>query len=151
MRNVMLAVVMVLCFCLPAQADIYSWVFGDSDAMGVRVGFDVVDPNIEVGISGLWLPDVEKPVAYGIYALYHLPEILELPNPISLDFLPETISGHPYFGGKFDFDDKFEESMLSPIAGFILADILFIEYQFESFDRTQIGENKLMMGVRVEF
>lgn len=151
-KKVMLAVVLVLVFCMPVQAqNISTWIFGDSDAIGARVGFDIIDPNIEVGISALWLPDIERPIAYGIYAIYHLPEILEIPNPISLGFLPERISGHPYFGGKYDWDERFEQSAVSPIAGFVLADILFIEYQFESFDRTQIGESKLIMGIRIEF
>jgi len=97
------------------------------------------------------LPDIESPVVYGIYAILHLPDILELPNPFTLDFLPETIIGHPYFGGKVDWDEKFERGGFSPVAGLIFADILFLEYQFESFDRIAINESKIIAGIRFEY
>ena len=155
-KLIVLVVVLVMCLAgCTNNSDMSGWAFGDNDAIGARVGIEVIDPNIEVGVSGLWLPDIEKPVAYGLYAVYHGPEVLEVPNPLT--FFSERISGHPYGGGKFDVDARFEEGMLSPIVGFIFAGddesgiSAFIEYQPESFDRTQIGESKIMIGGRYEF
>lgn len=139
----------LLTLSLPAQAKISNWLWGDSDALGVRVGIDLGE-NIEVGVSSLWLPDRERPVSWGIYGLFHLPEI-EVPNPIVMDFLPETISGRPYFGAKIDFDFVVDQSMTSPVAGIVFNDLLFFEYQFSSIDRTSIGESKILFGLRILF
>lgn len=144
-----MVVLILLTLSLPAQAKISNWLWGDSDALGVRVGTDVAE-NIEVGASSLWLPDQEKPVSWGVYGVYHLPK-LEVPNPIVADFLPEIISGKPYFGAKVDIDFELEKGNVSPIAGIVFADLIFIEYQFESIDRTAIGESKLIFGLRIEY
>ena len=150
MKKLILAVVLVLCLCLPAQGDIYSWVWGDNDALGARVGTEISE-NIEVGLSALWWPDREMPEIWGAYAVYHLPEVVQFPNPIALEFLPKEIGGRPYFGGKVEIDSELDQSSFSPIAGVIFADILFVEYQFESIDRTAKGESKIIFGLRISF
>lgn len=144
-------VLVVLLLCVPAQADsISSWVWGDEDSLGVRIGSEV-SKDIEVGLSALWLPDQEKPEIWGIYAIYYLPEIVQFPNPIELDFLPKVIGGRPYFGGKADIDFDIEKASVSPIAGIVFNKVIFIEYQFESFDREAISESKLVGGLRIEY
>lgn len=150
MKRLLTAVALVLFLCLPVQAGIYSWIWADSDAIGVRVGTDVAE-NVEVGLSTLWLPDQEKPEFWGVYAIYHLPECVKFSNPIVLDFLPETIRGCPYFGGKVDMDFNLNRSKISPIAGIVFADVIFVEYQFESIDRTAINESKIIFGLRIKF
>ncbi len=145
-----LVLAVVLCLCLPVQAgDLTTWIWADSDALGARVGTEVSE-NVEVGLSSLWLPDMESPVAWGVYGIFHLPK-LEVPNPVVADFLPETISGRPYFGAKVDIDFNIDQSMTSPIAGIVFNDILFLEYQFESIDRQAIGESKIIFGLRIKF
>lgn len=143
-------VVLVLLLCVPAQADIYSWVFGDSDAIGIRIGTDVSE-NVEVGLSALWWPDIEKPEIWGVYGIYHLPEIVQFPNPIALDFLPETIGGRPYFGGKVDIDSELDQGGFSFISGIVFNDILFLEYQMEAIDRNSYNESKIIFGLRISF
>ena len=145
-----LIVLLVLCLCLPAQADIYSWIWGDSDAVGARLGIDLAE-NIEVGASALWFPDQETPEIWGMYGIYHLPEIVQFPNPIILDFLPETIGGRPYFGGKLDIDFDIDKARVSLIAGIVFEDILFIEYDFESIDRSSYNDSKILFGLRIRF
>jgi len=136
--------------CIPARADITSWLWADNDALGLRLGSEISE-NIEVGLSTLWLPDREEPEIWGLYALYHLPEIVNVPNPILVDFLPETITGAPYLGGKLDIDFNDDSTDISPVAGIVLMDVLFIEYQFESIDRESRQESKLLFGIRIEF
>lgn len=136
MKRLMLTVLVMLCLCLPAQGDIYSWIWGDNDAIGARVGTDITE-NVEAGLSALWFPDRERPEIWGVYGVYHLPEI---------------IAGRPYLGGKLDIDFNLHKvGEVSPIAGIVFVDILFIEYQFESFDRKAKGESKIVFGLRIEF
>jgi len=116
----------------------------------VRIGVQDELP-IEVGLSALWLPDREEPEIWGLYALYHLPEIVNLPNPIVVDFLPETITATPYLGGKLDINFDYKAADISPVAGLMLNKVLFIEYQFESIDRESYQESKLIFGLRIEF
>jgi len=150
MKKLIAVVVLVLFLCIPVQADIYSWVWGDSDAIGARVGTDI-SKDIEVGLSALWWPDREMPEIWGVYAIYHLPDILQIPNPIDVDFLPEIISGKPYVGGKLDIDFEIDKGSVSPIVGIVFNKVLFFEYQFESFDRVILGESKIVFGLRFEF
>ena len=145
-----LILLIVLFLCLPVRADTTSWLWADDDALGVRVGVKDDSP-IEVGLSALWLPDREEPEIWGIYALYHLPEIVNVPNPIVVDFLPEIITGTPYLGGKLDIDFDDEVTDISPVAGIVLMDVLFIEYQFEAIDRESKQESKVLFGLRIKF
>ena len=141
----------LISLCLPVQAgDFTTWLWADGDALGVRAGIQDANSPIEFGLSSLWLPDREKPVVWGVYGIYHLPE-LEVPNPIVADFLPKTISGRPYFGAKIDIDFNVDQSMTSPIAGIVFNGILFLEYQFESIDRQAIGESKIIFGIWIKF
>lgn len=148
----MCVLLMMLLFCVPVQAGVSSWIWADSDAIGTRIGTDLAD-NIEVGISALWWPDSESPEIYGIYGVYTLPECIQLPNPIVLDFLPETIGGCPYFGGKVDVDFSRNKGSASLIAGIVFEKILFLEYQFQSFDRqnTTNGDSKLIFGIKFKW
>ena len=149
-KKILLTALILISLCLPVQArTLSSWLWVDGDALGARVGTEVSE-NVEVGLSSLWLPDREKPVVWGVYGVFHLPK-LEVPNPIVAEFLPETISGSPYFGAKIDIDFNVDQSMTSPIAGVVFNDLLFLEYQFDSIDRVAIGESKLIFGLRIEF
>jgi len=150
MKKLVVSLLVVLCLCLPAQANIYSWIWGDSDAVGARLGTDLAE-NIEVGVSALWFPDQEAPEIWGMYGIYHLPEIVQFPNPIILEFLPETIKGKPYFGGKLDIDFEIDKARVSIIAGIVFEDILFIEYNFESIDRSSYNDSKILFGLRIRF
>ncbi len=158
MKKLMMMVAVVLLLCLPAQGKIYSWLWADNDALGVRIGTDLekigvdIDEKIEVGISALWYPDQDSPKMWGIYGIYHLPEIVQFRNPLVLDFLPEEIGGRPYFGGKVEIDFDIDKSSVSPIAGIVFEDIFFIEYQFDSFDRQRNGDSKaIWFGLRIKW
>lgn len=151
MRRVIFLLAVVLLFCLPVQADINSWIWADSDSIAARIGFDIADSNnVEAGVSALWFPDDWDPEIWGIYGVYHLGAI-ELPNPIPIDFLPETLSGRPYLGGKVDIDFEIDKARASPIVGIVFQDIIFIEYQFESIDRVDYNDSKVVFGLRIEF
>lgn len=150
-KLIVMVMVVVLCLCVPVQGrDLTAWFCGDNDAIGVRLGTDISE-NVEAGISALWFPDQELPEIWGVYGVYHLPDIVQFPCPFNLEFLPETIKGRPYFGGKVEIDCDLNEGTVSPIAGIVFEKILFIEYQFQSFDRTALGESKILLGLRIEF
>lgn len=150
MKKLVMTALVVLCLCLPVQADIYSWIWGDDDAIGARIGTDISE-SIEIGASALWFPDQESPRIWGMYGIYHLPEIVQFPNPIILDFLPDTIGGRPYFGGKLDIDFDIDKARVSLIAGIVFEDILFIEYNFESIDSNAYNDSKILFGLRIRF
>jgi len=148
-KFILIAVLTVLLFCIPVQAEnLFSvWLWDDDDAMGVRAGYYVTE-TIEAGISASWLSGDGEPVTMGFFGLRHFPEIIKIPNPILIEFLPEEISGTPYVGGKIIFDLDSNQSNLSPVAGILFEDIFFMEYRYKGFGGAGDG---IFFGLRIPF
>ena len=155
MKRLIVLVVVTLLLCVPVQAkSLRAWIWGDEGVVGARLG-QLVTENNEVGLSiSVWPGDSNRGVdveSVGIYGMRHFAPI-EMRNPLMLDFLPETIEGRPYFGGKFDLNCKGGGNPVMVIAGIIFEDILFLEYHFPSFsfDSTSMS-SKILIGIRIKF
>ena len=105
------------------------------DAIGVRVGYDMND--VEIGLSVLHWPEIDNSEVFGAYGLYKFPDMVEIPNPINADFLPDVLMGTPYIGGKMDSQGG--ETLL--MAGIEIQNILFLEYQ----------DNLILAGLKHKF
>ena len=105
------------------------------DGIGGRVGY--VMENTEAGVSIMHWPNSKNAEVFGVYGLYKFPDMVEIPNPINVEFLPKTLMGTPYLGGKVDSDGG--ETIL--IAGVEISNTIFMEYQ----------ENYVLVGLKHKF
>jgi len=151
MKKVIVLLVL-LCLCLPARASMYSWIWADDNqATGVRLGADL-NEKVEAGISALFWPDDTDPHVWGVYGKYSYPDLVQIPNPVLAEWLPDMISGTPYIGAKFDLNLQTEENTVGPIAGIVFNDVLFMEYQYQSFQpQTTAVNSKIIFGLRIKF
>jgi len=148
-----IVLVVVLLLCLPGciSNSTSAWAWGDEGAIGARVGTKVTENN-EAGLSMLCWPDDDEPRVLGLYGVHHFAEPVEFRNPLMLEFLPETLEAKTYIGGKLDVNLDTDSSSVGPIAGVIFEDIIFLEYQFQSFDQGSSSvSSKILFGVRAEF
>lgn len=151
MKQLFLAVVIVLLLCLPVQATISTWLWGDNEAVGARIGTEVTENN-EAGLSMLWWPDDQEPRVLGFYGVHHSANAVKFRNPLILDFTPEMIEGRPYIGAKIDINVEDNESSVGPVAGVLFEDILFMEYQYQSFEQGSTStSSKIIFGLRIKF
>ena len=155
MKNLNVVVMSVLLLCLLAGCSednsMSAWAWGDSGAIGARVGTKVTENN-EAGLSMVWWPDDSEPRVLGLYGVHHFPDPVEFRNPLMLDFLPETLEARAYIGGKLDVNLDTDDTSIGPVAGVIFEDILFIEYRFQSFSQnTNSVSSEVLLGLRIEF
>ena len=147
MKNVIVLVV-VLLLCLSGCT---GWLWED-EGVGMRLGGRITENN-EIGASAiLWEEDCE-PRVFGAYVIRHIPDPnVPFRNPLMLDFLPEVFQAKAYFGGKLDYNLDLNDTSLGPLAGIIIEDIFFVEYQYQSFDQgASAVNNKILFGIRTEF
>jgi hypothetical protein len=113
------------------------WAFGDDDALGVRIGTEVVE-NVEVGVSSIWWPENDNDTQlYGAYALYHLPSDDE-------DIVCT------YVGAQTPLNNNYDQ--VAPVIGVIYDEIFFTEYQYRNWDnKAAQEEDKIVFGVRIKF
>ena len=153
MRNVI--VVLALLFGLFAgcsennSAKIWTW--GDSRAVGARIGTNITENN-EAGLSMLWWPSDSEPRVLGLYGVHHFPEPIVFRNPLILDFLPKELKAKSYLGGKLDVTFDTDDVSIDPVAGIVFEDIFFLEYQLQSFSQDSSSMiSKILFGLRMEF
>jgi len=146
-----LILLLVLLLSVPAQANISSWIWGDSEAVSARFGIPVTENN-EAGLSFLWWPDDSEPKVLGLYGVHYFANSVPFRNPLILDFLPETFEGRPYIGAKLDVNFDTDDTAIGPVAGIIFEDVLFLEYQFQNFEQGSSSvDNKIVFGLRIKF
>jgi len=147
-KFILVTMLTVLLLCVPVQAQKFStWLWNDDDATGARIGYFTTD-TIEVGVSASWLSGDGEPVTMGFFGLYHLEEVIKIPNPILLEFLPEEISGTPYVGARIDFDLDTNQSTFSPVTGIMFEKVFFFEYRYKSIVGVKDG---MFIGFRIPF
>lgn len=141
-RLIIIAVVVALLWLqgCSGESNVSGWVWSD-DGVGVRVGTKVSENN-EAGLSMLHRSGDNEPRVVGLYGVHHFPEPVKFRNPLIVDFLPETLEGTAYLGGRLDVDLEMGETSMEPIAGIIFEDTLFFE---TSLDRP------VLFGLRIKF
>ena len=113
------------------------WAYGDNDALGVRVGTEVVE-NIEVGVSSVWWEDRGDSQLYGAYALYHLPS--------ADDAIVCT-----YVGAQTPLNNTYYDR-IAPVVGLVYDKIFFTEFQYKNWaSKESQEEDKIVFGLRIPF
>lgn len=150
-KRLIFVVAVVLLLCLPVRGSMSTWLWGDDEAVGARIGTKVTENN-EAGLSMLWWPDEQEPEVLGFYGIHHSATSVEIRNPLMLEFAPETINGRPYIGAKMDIHLDNNKTSMGPVAGIMFEDILFLEYQYQSFSQGSVSpSSKIIFGLRIEF
>ncbi|MHC4207357.1 MAG: hypothetical protein ACYSTT_22100 [Planctomycetota bacterium] len=158
MKRIIVFLVLVLALAVPARAELSAWLLTDNEVVGARVGY--VNNNIEVGGLSYWWYDtepMEPPQVFGAYGAYHFPDLIEVANPIPVDWLPATLHASPYLGMQIGINcDREKRDFIGPIAGLLLQDLLVIEYQYREYsDALEAalgsGEHVVMAGIRIKF
>ena len=129
-----LTILMCLLLIVPGCGKESLWVFGDNDALGLRVGTEVSE-NIEVGASSIYWPDDDNDTQlYGAYAMLHQPG--------------ETIS--TYIGAQTPLNNNYDQ--VAPVVGIVFDKIFFTEYQYKNWDSKEAQEeDKIVFGIRLKF
>jgi hypothetical protein len=137
--------------------------------MGLRLGY--VDKTIEVGGEIIWgfgLVEENDPIAFGGYAMYHLPEALNIENLPVLSMLGNQIQGVTYLGVAGGVQttwlgDDDERWYFGPRAGAVINKFIFdsvrdeisivTEAQYNRFtsdnDLANRDEWRVLLGLRI--
>jgi len=158
MRNLLILFV-ILAFCQATYAEgLTTWLFGgagtgETNEVFARVGYE--KGPLEVGAMVCFWPNYDPPTTYGVYAIGKLKDAVQIPNPIPLEWLPETFTASPYIGGQVSVEIQNRGSMVGPVAGVIVQDVLTIEYQYrnygEALGEILADEHRVMFGLRYAF
>ena len=162
MKYVMMLIVVLLVAGTTQANDLSVWLLGEDDLVGARIGY-MVDDNVEVGVLSQWYPQDEAPNILGAFGVYHFDEPVEIKNPIPLEWLPETFLAKPYIGAQVSIDfrkligetDGMRRSMVGPIAGIVVQEVLVIEYSYSAFgdglDKVLDDNHQISIGLRIPF
>jgi len=136
------------------RADITAWLLGDAETVAARVGY-MASEQVEVGVTSYWWPSDDPPQVWGAYGLYIWPDVFEVPNPVSFDWLPEKIKANAYLGAQVGLNLDNDASFAGPIAGLEFEKVFVMEYQFRAVDNDMEqdlnDEHILLWGIRVRF
>jgi len=158
MKKILIAI-LLLVFATSVQASdpnlsLTTWIFGNDENIGARVGYEVSE-NAEVGVVSYWWPEEDAPQVWGIYGIYFFPDLIEIRNPIPVSFLPETFEGKGYSGMQVGVNFDNDASFASPLAGVLFNEIFFLEYQYRAYDNkleeTLNDEHIFMIGLRFKW
>ncbi len=138
MKTVTTMLMCLLAISLAGCGNESVWVFGDDDALGVRVGTEVAE-NIEVGVSSVYWPEDDGDTQlYGAYAFYHLPSSDE-------DIVCT------YIGAQTPLNNTYYDQV-APVVGVVFDEIFFTEYQYKNWGAKEAQEeDKIVFGVRLKF
>lgn len=130
MKNVITVIILAI-LLVAGCADMTASLWDERDnAIGGRFGYVFTDdPNategqMETGLEIVYWPDGKSTEIFGAYGMYKFGEV-ETPNPLPMEFLPETLKGIPYIGGKVDTDGN--NTML--FGGMEINNTIFMEYR----------------------
>ena len=124
MKKLSMLMMVVLLFVVTGCPDMTASIWNDrDDAIGGRAGYAI--KNTEVGVSVLHWPETKNAEVFGVYGKYKFPDLVEIPNPVNLPFLPEKLKGTPYIGGTVETEGRNDILM----AGIEIENTLFMEYQ----------------------
>jgi hypothetical protein len=149
MKRIILFLAVLLLFTVTARADLSAWLMGgEDDLINARLGY--VQGDLEVGAQIYWQDEYESPQLYGAYGVYFLPELIDATSAVGLP------KARPYVGAQVSIATEDDHrTMIGPIAGLELVDLLTIEYQYLNYSDNMgdalENEHRVMFGLRVQF
>lgn len=147
-------IVLILLAGVASAKNLSAWLLGDGDSLMARVGYNTT-VNTEVGLESCWFKLDDSPQVWGAYGLYKFTDIIQIPNPLPLEWLPKTLNGTPYIGMQVGLNLNSKGTFVGPVAGITIQDILVIEYQYTNFDwqleNSGVDSHKIMMGFLFKF
>ena len=138
---------------MASAKDFSAWVLGDNESMTARLGYNV-STNTGVGLESCWLKYNEVPQVWAGYGLYKFPDVVQIPNPIALDWLPKTLSGTAYVGAHAGFNLDTQGAFSGLLAGIIVEKVIVFEWQYIKADYELApvdNENKFIIGIVFRF
>lgn len=157
MKKWIVVIVMLMCSVCFAEKRISIWGGGiqglegkTEDVLFGRIGY-MVDPNIELGGLCIGNPPLER-TSGGFYGFYHFPTLLNVDNPIPLDFLPDKLTGTPYGGVQVDFEFTNRKLRITPVGGLLINKFIFVEYWPDLPAEFRVSnEDLIMLGLNYRF
>jgi hypothetical protein len=104
--------------------------------------------DIELGIIANYIPDRYALGGYGM--LHYTGELVDVPNPIDVDWLPDTLIGSPFIGFLYMFSLDTSARIMAPIGGARIFDALTIYYKYSFTEGEPIPDNG-SIGLSLEF
>lgn len=155
----LLVLLLILACCQMCHAEgLTTWLFGGAgdgptNEVFARVGYE--KGPVEIGAQSCWWPNYDPPTIFGVYGLFKIADVVEIPNPIHLEWLPKTFTASPYIGGQITIEIEDRSSMVGPVAGVIIQDIITVEYQYRNYGQLlgeiMQDEHRVLFGLRYAF
>ena len=158
MKKLFILTVILACCQIASAEGLTTWIFGGAgdgptNEVFARVGYE--KGSLEIGGTVCFWPNYSPPTVYGVYAIGKLDNLVQIPNPLPIEWLPETIGATPYLGGQVSVDFEDRGSMIGPVAGVILQEVLTIEYQYRNYGQSlgdiMADEHRVLFGLRYAF
>lgn len=96
--------------------------------------------NVEFGVATEWRmfsegdtnTNIQSQLSIGPYGVYHFPGLIDVNNPLDVEWLPEKFVGEPFISLSYLIDTKGQGAAISPGIGIRLFDsfALFWDYSF---------------------
>jgi len=150
-KRTMLALILILCVCGIAEAadpneSVTFWLSGSNlgyhnTDLSAWIGYR--NEETEVGVAMDWRmfsegdtdEDFQSNFALGPYAVIHLPGLIEINNPVDLDWLPlpDKIASEPFFSLAYLFDLDGKGTSISPAVGMRVFDMFAAKIEYNIF------------------
>ena len=165
MKKLVLTVVFALMLCGSVQADpndaVTFWMAGSN------LGYQNTDlsawlglrrENIEFGVAAEWRmfsegdtdEDIQSEFALGPFAVYHFPDLIDVNNPLDIDWLPDKLAGEPFVFLSYLIDIQGKGASISPDLGIRLLDVFALSWEY-SYYRGIPADNEGRIGLSVKY
>ena len=166
MKRVLLTVALMLCLVgasFGADANepdksMTFWLSANSPAyqntdLSVMLGFR--QGNTELGVATEWRMYAEgdtetqdqSDFAIGPYAVVHLPGVIQIKNPLPIDWLPAELAGDPFVGLAYVFDVKGKGATFAPFTGLRVFDLFAFTVKYSMYSPEIPADNQLQLGL----
>lgn len=172
MKTLLLIVALALCLVgisranepnVPDSRALTLWVSGDSLAyqntnLGVMLGLR--QKNVELGVAGEWRifsegdtnADIQSNFALGPYGVYHFPGLIDVNNPIDVDWLPDKLLAEPFLSLAYLIDLKGQGAVTRPGVGIRLLDIFALSWDYSFYQGVPAdNEGRFGLSVKLDF
>ena len=116
--------------------------------------------NIEFGAAAEWRmfsegdtdSDIQSTFALGPYGAYHFPDLIDIPNPIDVEWLPDTLAGEPFVFLSYLIDLDGKGATIAPGVGIRLLDLFALSWEYSFYKGIPADdEGRIGLSVKYEF